>query len=134
MSALSASIASGVTMLFLDAIYLTLRSNYHKAFFQHLQGSPLNARLFPAAIVYAIMIALVYLYAIQGAVDAKDAALRGALLGALAYGFYDVTNYATLTRWTLEMTLGDILWGTALMSATAYVGYGFSTSTAFGFK
>lgn len=125
MSALNAILASGATMLSLDAIYLTLRSSYHKAFFYQVQGSALNARLLPAAIVYAIMIALVYLYAIKDATDAKDAALRGALLGALAYGFYDVTNYATLSRWTLEMTLGDILWGTMLMSAAAYVGYGF---------
>lgn len=121
-------------MLTLDAIYLTLRSGYHKAFFYNVQGAPLTLRLIPAAIVYMIMIALVYLYAIQGAINAKDAVLRGALLGALAYGFYDFTNYATLAKWTLEMTLVDMMWGTLLMAAAAYVGYGFSTSTAFGFK
>jgi uncharacterized membrane protein len=40
------------------------------------------------------------------------------LFGALAYGTYDLTNYATLRHWTLKITVVDICYG-ALASAVA---------------
>ncbi len=40
------------------------------------------------------------------------------LFGALAYGTYDLTNYATLRHWTLQITIIDICYG-ALASAIA---------------
>jgi uncharacterized membrane protein len=52
-------------------------------------------------------------------------ALRGALLGLLAYGTYDLTNMATLAKWTWVLVILDMLWGiivTALAAAAgAYV-------------
>jgi len=35
----------------------------------------------------------------------------GALFGLVLYGVYDLTNYALLEKWTLRMTIADILWG-----------------------
>ena len=40
------------------------------------------------------------------------------LFGAIAYGTYDLTNYATLRHWTLQITLIDICYG-ALASGIA---------------
>lgn len=40
------------------------------------------------------------------------------LFGALAYGTYDLTNYATLRHWTLQIAVIDICYG-ALTSAIA---------------
>jgi uncharacterized membrane protein len=40
------------------------------------------------------------------------------LFGALAYGTYDLTNYATLRHWTLKITVIDICYG-ALASGVA---------------
>ena len=37
------------------------------------------------------------------------------------YGVHDLTNYATLDKWSLRMTLVDIVWGTVLSAATAVV-------------
>ena len=34
-----------------------------------------------------------------------------ALFGALAYATYDLTNYATLRNWNLQITVLDIIWG-----------------------
>jgi uncharacterized membrane protein len=33
------------------------------------------------------------------------------LFGALAYATYDLTNYATLRVWTLQITILDIIYG-----------------------
>ena len=69
---------------------------------------------------------IVYLAAVKDASSLKDAVKRGALTGFLIYAFYDLTNYATLTRWTATMTLTDTLWGTALCATGAAAGYYFT--------
>ena len=50
-----------------------------------------------------------------------QAALWGSLFGLVLYGVHDLTNYATLDKWSLRMTLVDIVWGTVLSAATAVV-------------
>jgi uncharacterized membrane protein len=42
------------------------------------------------------------------------AAAWGALFGAVTYGIYDFTNFATLSQWPLKITLLDFIWGTIL--------------------
>lgn len=44
--------------------------------------------------------------------------LLAVLFGALAYATYDLTNYATLRHWTLQITVLDICYG-ALASGVA---------------
>ena len=39
------------------------------------------------------------------------AALNGALLGAICYATYDLTNQATLKQWSTTVTIADICWG-----------------------
>ena len=46
--------------------------------------------------------------------------LSGLLFGAIAYGTYDLTNFATLRNWTLQITVVDIVYG-ALVSAVAAI-------------
>jgi len=46
-----------------------------------------------------------------------------ALLGLLAYGTYDLTNYATLRDWPLALTLIDLAWGTFLCALAGSAGY-----------
>lgn len=38
----------------------------------------------------------------------------GALYGLILYGVYDLTNLAVLEKWTVRMTLADIVWGCIL--------------------
>jgi uncharacterized membrane protein len=61
------------------------------------------------------------LFAIVPALKAKlvfPALQLGFLFGMFAYATYDLTNYATLRNWTLQLTIVDILYG-ALASAIA---------------
>ena len=50
------------------------------------------------------------------------ALMNGALLGALAYGTYEFTNYATLQAWTVQQVSVDVIWGTILTGVAAFVG------------
>ena len=48
-----------------------------------------------------------------------QAAARGALVGLVAYGTYDLSNFATLKPWSWKLTLVDMAWGTCLSAAAA---------------
>jgi uncharacterized membrane protein len=111
-------IVAAVTALILDAIWLTLKAAYHTKFFEKVQGSELKIRLAPAALIYILIPAAVVFFTYKSK-TLKEAILKGAFLGLAMYGVYDLTNYATLTHWTLEMTLTDIAWGTFLCATVA---------------
>ena len=48
-----------------------------------------------------------------------DAALKGVLVGVLAYATYDLSNLATLKIWTWRLALVDIAWGAFITAAAA---------------
>src|ERR1700730_13390646 len=55
--------------------------------------------------------------------SAMLAATLALLFGALAYATYDLTNYATLRNWTLQITVVDIGYGALASSIAATAGY-----------
>jgi uncharacterized membrane protein len=57
----------------------------------------------------------------------------GGLLGLVAYGTYELTNFATIRNWTLQITVIDIAYGivaSAIVAAavTVVVSYFFGAS------
>ena len=80
----------------------------------------------PAICFYLIYVLGVTYFAALPAVAASSgfkALVDGALLGALAYSTYDLTNHATLQRWSLRVTLIDIAWGATLTAIASYSGF-----------
>ena len=61
--------------------------------------------------------------AIQPSATATQALTRGALLGLVAYGTYELTNMATLANWSWKMVILDTTWGGILTAITCFVGY-----------
>jgi uncharacterized membrane protein len=103
-----------------DAIWLSLMG---PALYRPVLGDILlpALRIPPAVVFYAVFPVGIVAFAVipalrTGAVSA--ALLWGALFGAIAYATYDLTNYATLRNWTLQLTLVDVIYG-ALASAIA---------------
>lgn len=123
---------TALTTLAMDAVWLTLRNDYHKDLFMKIQGTPLTLRFLPAIGVYILIPVAIYVYAISIAKSVGDAAFKGALIGFFLYTLYDLTNYATLTEYTAAMTLTDILWGTVLCTVGAAVGFSVSRLVQYG--
>lgn len=48
---------------------------------------------------------------------------RGALFGLLAYATYDLTNLATIQGWPWQVSVIDMIWGTALNTVVAAAGF-----------
>jgi uncharacterized membrane protein len=83
-----------------------------------------NLRITPAIAFYLLYPIGVVVFAVLPALRSETlsiAFLLALLFGAIAYGTYDLTNYATLRNWTLTITLVDICYGavTSGLAATA---------------
>ena len=89
----------------------------------HLFADPF--RLGPAALFYLGYAAGVLWFVSVPALRANDpvaALIGGALLGLLAYGTYEFTNFATLRDWSLQQVVVDTLWGGVLTGFSAWAG------------
>lgn len=109
-----------MTLLGLDAVWLSLVAmKLFTKYLSHLSGP---FQLTPAAVFYLFYtLGLLILVVLPYKDDPKKVFLMGALLGALAYGTYDLTNLATLRNWPLSFALVDITWGTVVTGLTALV-------------
>jgi uncharacterized membrane protein len=115
--------ATALAALLVDIPYLWMRLDFHRTFFMSVQQSPLNMRIIPAVFVYVLFAVALVFVALKPAASLKDAAVRGALVGAVMYGFYDATNLATLTGWTWNMAIVDTLWGATAGALVASIMY-----------
>lgn len=123
--ALVAYAGAAITMLVLDAIWLTTMV---PRIYQPQLGSLLAERpnLAVAAVFYLLYLVGVVVFAILPALEARSwftALGFGALLGLVAYGTYDFTNLSTLRNWPLALSLIDVAWGMVLTGVTALGGY-----------
>lgn len=116
--------STALVFLILDALMLT--RVIKPAFFAHI--GPLLAepiRMGPAVVFYLFYIGGLLYFASLPALRADNplqALLVGALLGAMAYGTYEFTNYATLKDWHWQMVALDLTWGTVLTGVSAWAG------------
>jgi len=107
-----AYIAAAISFGVLDALWLRWAlPNFYRPNIGELLAD--NARLAPAAVFYLAYIGGIVWFAVRPALanGLGSAALNGALLGALCYATYDLTNQATLKVWPVQVTVVDILWG-----------------------
>lgn len=110
-------------ILLADTVWLTTNYKYYNTLFESIQHEPFQIRWFSASLVYVLIVAGIYILAVREAKSLWEATGRGAFLGLLMYGLYDLTNYATLNNYTFTMTLSDMLWGTFLCAIGAACGY-----------
>jgi uncharacterized membrane protein len=83
----------------------------------------LTARAVPAVLFYLVYAAGIQVFVLPaGQGSWLLTALNGALFGLFCFATYDLTNYATLRRWTATLAVSDIAWGmvmTAVVSTLA---------------
>ena len=83
-------------------------------------------RVTPAIAFYAVYPIGIIVFAVMPGLrtgSLSTVLLLAALYGALAYATYDLTNYATLRNWTLEITLLDIGYGALASGISAAIAY-----------
>lgn len=122
---IKAYIATIVTFLVIDAVWIAffVRSYYESQVGSLMRDTPnwVAALIFYLAYAFAVVV-----FAVRPAIASErivDALWLGALLGAIAYGTFTITNYAVLKDWTVGLVVSDIAWGTFLTAVVAASGY-----------
>lgn len=114
-----------VVFFAVDFVWLsTATKRIYEPYIGHLLSS--SPKLAVAAGFYLLyVVGVLALASIPGLREGAlvGALWRGALLGLLAYGTYDLTNLATLEGWAWQVTVIDLIWGTTVTGFTAAVGY-----------
>lgn len=120
-----AYLGTAISFLVIDAIWITLVvTDYYRANVAHLLAD--SPEMAAAAVFYLAYAAGIVALAVRPAVAAGKAGaalVNGAILGAIAYGTYTVTNYAVLKGWTVGLVVSDIAWGSFLTAVSAACGY-----------
>ncbi|MFJ5296792.1 DUF2177 family protein [Pseudomonas sp. NPDC088368] len=122
---LSAYLSTLAAFLVLDGLWLgVLMGPTYRAWLGPLMlETPVT---FPALLFYLVYIVGIVLIGVLPGVRAgslKYAAGYSALLGLMAYGTYDLTNWATLQGWPSQLALVDWAWGTFASGVAGAVGY-----------
>lgn len=113
-------------VLFLAADAIGLRLIVKPVFdrhISHLFADPF--RVLPALVFYLGYVAGLLWFVSVPALRADDptaAIIGGVLLGLMAYGTYEFTNYATLRDWTVQQVAVDTIWGGVLTGFAAWGG------------
>ncbi|VVP04885.1 hypothetical protein PS876_03465 [Pseudomonas fluorescens] len=120
--ALIAYVATLVTFLLLDGIWLGLlmAPTYRELLGPLMLEKPLPL---PAAVFYGLYVFGCVVFVVLPAQNWQRAAKMGALLGLVAYGTYDLTNWATLRGWSAQVSLMDWAWGTFATAVACTVGF-----------
>ena len=120
--ALIAYVATLLTFLLLDGIWLGLlmAPTYRELLGSLMLDKPL---LLPAAVFYCLYVIGCVVFVVLPALSWQRAAKLGALLGLVAYGTYDLTNWATLRDWSVQVSLMDWAWGAVATAVACTVGY-----------
>ncbi|MCJ7872139.1 DUF2177 family protein [Phaeobacter sp. J2-8] len=117
-------LSTATVFLLLDAVML--KTVMKPLFEQHIGDWLLDdIRLRPAIVFYLFYVAGVLWFvswpALRNGVHI-NALVGGAVLGAMAYGTYEFTNYATLRDWSVKMVVADVTWGAVLTGFSAWAG------------
>jgi uncharacterized membrane protein len=120
--AISGVVKTTAVYLALDLLYLgVLQRQKIGDFFNQLNQAPLKVKMVPGLVAWVLLGWGLEHFVLSRTRSTKDAMVQAALLGLLVYGVYDMTNLATLPRWTLSFSLADMLWGSIVMALVVYV-------------
>jgi uncharacterized membrane protein len=117
----AAALAAAVTMLVLDLTWLGFLA---RRLYDSALGSLKRPEVYgPAAVLfYAFYLAAIVRLAILGPGAPVRAAGRGAVLGLVAYGTYELTNWAVIRDWPAILVPVDLAWGVALTATASFAG------------
>lgn len=111
-----------LAFLVLDGLWLGV---FMGQTYRSLLGSLMldQPRLLPAVLFYLLYALGCVVLVVLPSGSWQRAAGLGALLGLVAYGTYDLSNWATLQGWSAGLALMDMAWGTFLTAVCCTVGH-----------
>jgi len=112
----------GSIFVLIDFVWVKLTSRFYQ---QRLHGLlRTKPNLWAASTFYALYIFGVTCFVPMAIWSSRGiwlAMLSGAVFGMVAYATYDLTNLATLKKWSVKVTVIDVLWGAIATSLAATI-------------
>jgi uncharacterized membrane protein len=109
----------------IDLVWLSVvAKDFYRRHIGHLLASDVNWTA--AVLFYLLFIGGLVFFAVKPALEAGSATRAlayGALFGLLTYATYDLTNQATMRDWPVLVTVVDLVWGTVLSAAVAFLSF-----------
>ena len=121
---LTAYVATAVVFLACDSVWLTRAIGFYKNELGDLIADKPN--LGAAAVFYLLYVLGIVVLVVMPATRNggwQSALFLGGMLGLVAYATYDMTNLATLTRWSIRVTVADMAWGTFVTAVSSLAGF-----------
>lgn len=120
-----AYLTTAAMFLLMDFVWLAkIATKFYFDRIGHLMMDKPN--LGAAAVFYAVYVVGLLIFAVSPALRSGSlttALIYGALFGFFTYATYDMTNYATLRNWPLEVVALDVAWGIIISAVSAASGY-----------
>ncbi len=109
----------------IDILWLGLiAKNIYRKYLGALMSETVNWAA--AFIFYLLFIAGIFIFVIVPSLEKQSpgrAIVLGALFGLITYATYDLTNYATLKGFPINVVVIDLIWGTFLTTVVSISGY-----------
>ena len=109
-----------ILLLVVDGIYLSFIATPFGKMIKKIQGSPMEMKMVPAAIVYLALVCAwyIFIYTHFNDFSIKDNLVRAMFLGMSIYAVYDFTNLALIKDYRVDLAILDSLWGGILFATT----------------
>lgn len=98
---------------------LTMSSFYAGEFARNLSVELRVYSLIAALLCYVVLLAGFFTLVLQSKLENK--ALVGFVFGLTVYGVYNLTNKATMPKWSWNMVVADTVWGMFMFSLLGLV-------------
>ena len=114
-----------IAFLAIDAVWLgVVAPDFYANNIGHLMAENVNwGAALAFYLLYIVGIVKFGIAATNASQGWKGAALNGAMFGLIAYATYDLTNFATLKDWPLNVVIADMIWGAFITGASATIGF-----------
>lgn len=110
-------IVIGIMMAAIDYVYLSSIAGSFTKMLYKIQNSDLQLKILPTIFCYLFLILSIEYFIIFK----KGSILDAFILGICIYSVYELTNYATIKNWSIELVFIDTLWGGVLFALTTYL-------------
>jgi uncharacterized membrane protein len=126
---LTVALLGGATLfLAMDAAWLTIMAErLYRPAIGHLMRDGFDG--LAATLFYIVYFVGIGVFAVLPSRRTRDAWIRGALFGFVAYATYDLTNQATLRGWPWIVTAADLCWGAIVTSTSSALAHRIALSS-----
>jgi len=113
-------ILPALILITLDGTYLFLRKqSLQQQIEQVQQHAPMNIRIWGVILCYLALVVGWYYFILR----THKSIWEAMLFGAVIYGTYETTNWATLKDWRVDTLIIDTLWGASLFGLATAIYY-----------